>query len=299
MTNSLKTCKNLCTAIISFVLLFAVASCERSREPQTPFKTIAINDIEIKSVYITDKDFSCPFNVILPSDYKTSGKKYPVLYLLHGMNNDNYAWQRSGNVVELTEKAVNDGVIAPFIIVLPNAYMTFYVDDLDFSGIPVFEIYPKLKFESFFTKELQPYIEKNFPIMTDREHTAIAGLSMGGYGASYHAFNYPEKYSYCASFSGAVSGGDWTGLTDRLPSVEDIFEKNGYDSDSFPLLPEYVMDCGEDDLICGEFNRVTEEYFKSIKFPHVYRTFPGGHDWDYWSPAYVRMLPELAKHFGK
>lgn len=91
-------------------------------------------------------------------------------------------------------------------------------------------------------------------------------------------------------FCPSVCGGFLRTLSETADSVQDIFEKNGYDSDSFPLLPEYVMDCGEDDLICGEFNRVTEEYLKSIKFPHVYRTFPGGHDWDYWSPAYHQCI---------
>lgn len=301
MTVSLKTYKTVCTTIIAFVLSYAAASCERDpvEIPPTPYKAKAINDIEIHSEYITDKDFSCPFNVILPSDYKTSGKRYPVLYLFHGAAGNNHSWQKDGNIVKMTEKAVNSNVIVPFVIVLPNAYMTFCVDDLDWSCIPIMRYYPKLKFESFFTKELQPYVEKNFPVMTDREHTAIAGLSMGGYGASYYAFNYPEKYSYCASFSGAVSGGDWTGITDKLPSVKDIFENKGYDENSFPYLPEYVMDCGKDDIVCGEFNIITDKFLTDINFPHVYRSFNGGHTWDYWSAAYERMLPELAEHFNK
>ena len=290
--------------IIAAIATFVVTSCNRESNPEQepewePYEAVEINDIVIKSEYITDKDFRCPFNVILPSDFMSSGKKYPVLYLLHGMAGNNNSWQDEGNVVEMTETAVNSGMIVPFIIVLPNAYMTFYVDDLDWSSIPVMDMYPKLKFASFFTKELQPYVEKNFPVMTDREHTAIAGLSMGGYGASYYAFNYPGKYSYCASFSGAVCGGDWTLLTDKVPSVEDIFRNKGYDASSFPFLPEYVMDCGEDDIICGGFNKETDAFLNKVGFPHVYRSFPGGHDWEYWSAAYLRMLPELAVHFNK
>lgn len=296
----------IAAAIFSAAIFSAAPSCKRGLDNEqdpdpelVPYEVVEINNIVIKSEYITDKDFRCPFNVILPSDFMSSGKKYPVLYLFHGIIDDNNIWQEKGNVVGLTENAVNSGVIVPFIIVLPNAYMTFYVDDLDWSNIPIMNRYPKLKFESFFTKELQPYIEKNFPVMTDREHTAVAGISMGGYGASYHAFNYPWKYSYCASFSGAVSGGNWTLLTDKVPSVEDIFRNKGYDETSFSSLPEYVMDCGADDILCAGFNKETDAFLNEVKFPHVYRSFPGGHIWKYWSGAYQRMLPELAVHFNK
>ena len=285
--------------LLAVSVVMGTVSCEKIIKWLEPYETTSINDIVIESRFITNKDYNCPFNVILPADYKTSGERYPVLYLLHGMTDDNYSWQEEGDVVELTKKAVDAGIIDPFIIVLPNAYLTFYVDDLDWSELPVFNYHPKLKFESFFTKELQPYIESHFPVLTDREHTAIAGLSMGGYGASYYAFKYPEKYCYCASFSGAVNGADWTGLTDKVPSIEDIFKTKGYTKDDFDRLPEYIMDCGDVDIVCSLFNDLTHDFLKSIEFPHVYRVYSGGHNWDYWRPAYERMLPELAKHFDK
>lgn len=280
----------LCLTAVSFV-----------RVPNPDFKVVEENNIVIKSKYLTAEGYEAPFNVILPADYKTSGKKYPVLYLLHGMTDDNNAWQEGGNLVALTEEAVRAGVIQPFIIVLPNAYLTFYVDGLNWSEVkvPVVSKMPTLSYESFFVKELQPYIEKHYPVRTDREHTAIAGLSMGGYGASYHAFKYPEKYSFCASFSGAVDGGDWTGLTDRVPSIEDVFAEKGYEESNFDTLPQYIMDCGREDAVCGTFNVDTHAFLKRIEFPHTFRSFPGIHDWPYWQKAYVRMLPELAEHFNK
>ncbi|MCQ2155537.1 MAG: hypothetical protein MJY55_06990 [Bacteroidales bacterium] len=288
--------KKLVVILLSMSVAAGAVSCKKADDSPKPYEAICINDIVIKSEYITDEDYKCPFNVILPADYETSGKRYPVLYLFHGMNGDNHAWQTNGDVVKLTKKAVDAGVIAPFIIVTPNAYLTFFVDDLEWPEI--FD-QPVLKFESFFTKELQPYVESHFPVLTDREHTAVAGLSMGGYGASYYAFKYPEKYCFCDSFSGAVSGGDWTGLTDRVPSVEDVFKAKGYTEDDFPRLPEYVMDCGGNDMVCSQFNELTHRFLKSIDFPHKYRMYPGEHNWDYWRPAYERMLPELAEHFGK
>lgn len=280
-------------AVLTALTIILVTSCGKIRNNVS---FVAENDIVIESQYMTTEGYEAPFNVILPSDYKTSGKKYPVLYLLHGMFADNNSWQKDGNVVALTQKAIRDGVIDPFIIVCPNAYLSFYVDGLEW---PIFKRMPVLYYESFFVKELQPYIESTYPVMTDREHTAIAGLSMGGYGASYYAFEYPEKYCYCGSFSGAVDGGDWTGLTDVIPSVEEIFIANGYNESNYSLLPQYIMDCGLDDNICGPFNTDTEAFLEEVEFPHIYRRYPGHHEWDYWKDAYVRMLPELAEHFNK
>lgn len=286
--------KRYCILLLLGAVSILAVSCGKIR---SRISLVEENDIVIESQYMTVEGYEAPFNVILPAGYKTSGKRYPVLYLLHGMFNDNHSWQKDGDVVSLTQKAIWSGVIDPFIIVTPNAYLSFYVDNLEwpFERIPM----PVLMFESFFVKELQPYIEKTYPVMTDREHTAIAGLSMGGYGASYYAFKYPEKYSFCDSFSGAVNGGDWTGLTDVLPSVEEIFIEKGYQKEDFDSLPQYIMDCGETDKVCGPYNTNTHNFLESVEFPHTYRRFPGGHEWSYWKDAYVRMLPELAEHFNK
>ena len=283
---------------LSSVLLLCIVSCS-PKEAEGPFTMTSVDNVVLKSEFITDEDFNFPFNIILPSDYETSGKKYPVLYLFHGVIDDHNAWKKKGDVVRMTEDAVNDGVIEPFIIVLPNAYLSFYVDSLDWSELLPFINSPKLRFESFFTKTLQPYMESHYPVLADREHTAIVGLSMGGYGASYHAFKYPDKYCYCASISGAVKGGNWTGITDRIPSVQDIFEREDYSRDSFKDLPEYVMDCGDADPICGRYNEEIHEFLDSIGFPHEYRRMPGTHAWNYWKEAYKRMLPELARHFNE
>lgn len=289
--------KALSLSLCLLALVSAAVSCKKDETytPDPEFSLVSEKNIVIESEYMTEEGYEAPFNVILPADYKTSGKEYPVLYLLHGMAGNNNSWQESGEVEDLTINAVRNGIIKPYIIVCPRAYLSFYVDGLEYK----IEGMPKLMYESFFFKELVPYIEKNFPVMTDREHTAVAGLSMGGYGASYYAFNYPGKFAYCASFSGAVEGGNWTGITDALPSLSDIFRKNGYGKEDFASLPQYTMDCGEDDIICGDFNTNIHDFLNSIGFPHTYRTSPGGHEWEFWKKAYERMIPELAEHFNK
>ena len=304
MCNLFKFHRISCLALIAAAVSLAVSSCD-DLIPDTLYETVAVNDVVIKSVYITDEDYTCPFNVILPSDYETSGKKYPVLYLLHGMTNDNYSWQKDGDVVAMTEFAVNTGVIDPFIIVLPSAYMTFYVDDLDWSGIPVLEIYPKLKFESFFTKELQPYVEKNFPVLTDREHTAIAGLSMGGYGAWYLGMSAPDKFSKAASMSGALDLPAMVAMGDRPggPAIwENIFgaQRNIADTESDLVylydrcvkngkVPSLYQSCGTEDFLYPT-NVAMRDCLQAKGADLFYSEGTGHHDWDFWDDRIKEMF---------
>lgn len=234
------------------------------------------------------------YSIYLPADYEVSGSKYPVLYLLHGMASDNTEWQSKGDVMSVTDEFIRSGKICPFIIVIPKADNSFYVDNFD-----LFDGDPGHKYESFFFQELMPYIEANYPVMTDRAHTAVAGLSMGGYGASYYAFNYPERFSFSYSMSGAIEGLDWTTITDKVPSVEDIFTRKGYKQEDFPKLPAYFIDCGTEDILCKIFNDTTHEFLESINFNHTFREYEGGHSWEYWKGSYKRMIPDLASQFAK
>lgn len=242
-------------------------------------------------------DDSLDFTIYIPGDYKTSGKKYPVLYLFHGIASDHTAWNEEGDVVKMTDEAIRNGEIKPFIIVMPNAFNSFMVD-----GFWLFDGFPGHKFESCFFKMLKPYIEANYPVMTDRAHTAVAGLSMGGYGASLYGFKYPETFCMSYSMSGATEGLNWIwsrkdeGL---VPSIETIFREKEYTRSDYGRLPDYYMDCGTEDLLCKSFNDLTHDFLVSIGFPHAFREYKGCHDWDYWKGCYSRMIPDLARHFDQ
>lgn len=237
------------------------------------------------------------FTVYVPKGGDGSGPAYPVLYLFHGMNGDHMAWEEKGRVVEMTDSAIRAGVIRPFIIVMPNAYNSFFVD-----GFYLLDGEPGNKYETFFFTRLVPYIEANYPVMKDRAHTAVAGLSMGGYGASLYAFKYPGKFCFSYSMSGATEGLDWIWSEDDedlVPSIPRVFETKGYKKEDFGNLPAYFMDCGTEDIICKGFNDMTHEYLRSIKFPHEFREYEGEHEWEYWTACYRRMLPDLSRHFDK
>lgn len=278
--------------ILSLSLLLVLAfSCKRKEPEPKVFESVMLRDRQLDSRYLEDS--VARYNIYLPKDYATSGKTYPVLYLFHGVMDDHSAWTAKGNVKSITDKAVKEGIIEPFIIVMPDGFNCFYVNGAKLSG----KKREGNDWESYFWKELKPMIEKKYPVRKGKANTAIAGNSMGGYGAVYHAFNYPGRFSFCYSMSGALDGMGIFGL-DKAPSLKAIFKKKGYDRNSYGKLPEFIMESGKGDIVCGGFNDSADKFLESVEFPHEFRKLPGGHNWEFWKESYERMLPDLAKHFG-
>lgn len=275
--------------IVSAVLF--LFSCERKEESPEYFESVLLEDVQFESDYL--EDGVATYNIYLPADYESSGKKYPVLYLFHGVTDNHSAWNSKGKVKEITDKAIKEGTVSPFIIVMPDGFNCFYVN----GAKNVDGKQEGNDWESYYWKELRPRIENTYPVKKGRENTAIAGNSMGGYGAMYYSFNYPSRFCFCYTMSAAV---DNIGIfIDRkLPSLEEIFNKRGYDETVYDRLPHFVMDCGKADILSIGFNEKTHKYLDSACFSHTLNICNGIHDWSFWRESYERMLPYLATHFG-
>lgn len=127
--------------------------------------------------------------VYLPPNYDGSGKtKYPVLYYLHGLNNDARRFFREG-LPEATTQLITEKKIAPLIIVCPAGDASFYVNKKDGSA----------PYEDYVSKEVPEFIQGQFPVRSDRDGRAIGGISMGGYGALKIGMGQPKLF-------GAASG---------------------------------------------------------------------------------------------
>lgn len=222
-------------------------------------------------------------SLYLPADYQTSGKRYPVLYLLHGMYGDQNDW--INNSMNATcNNIISAGECPELIVVMPYGANDFYVDGLT----------PGVKWESYFHEELIPFVESNYPCRTDRSSRAIAGLSMGGYGTVYHAFTYPEKFCVAYAMSGAVEG---IGAA-VTPSLESIFKQKGYTAEDFSSLPELTLECGKQDQLCFSANVNTNAYLSSVGFEHTYLIRDGVHDWAFWKLCLPKTLRAVGRHFS-
>lgn len=244
------------------------------------------------------------YSIYLPSDYNSSQRKYPVLYLLHGYTDDETMWLQSGEVKEVADQAINSGYAAQMIIVMPNAWDTWYVNQYD----------GKAPYEDMFFEELIPYIEKTYRARSKKEFRAIAGLSMGGYGSFLYSLHHPDYFAACAPLSAAVFD-DATMMKRQESWYKELFgrlygpgldhwHKNSvmqllaeWDSNNLPRT-RYYIDCGDDDtLLEGNFqiHKIMQE--KGIK--HEFRVRDGGHSWLYWRTALPEVLHFVSTSFRR
>ncbi|MBV6443191.1 MAG: hypothetical protein EPGJADBJ_04920 [Saprospiraceae bacterium] len=134
------------------------------------------------------------YSIYLPSDYETSNRRYPVLYLLHGYTDDETAWTQFGEANLIADRLSQAGEIPSMIIVMPDAGVSWYVNSAD----------GKVLYEDFFIKELIPHIDATYRTRNSKEFRAIAGLSMGGHGSLIMAMKHPDLFTAAAPLSAGI-----------------------------------------------------------------------------------------------
>ena len=204
--------------------------------------------------------------VYMPPDY-SKNKKYPVLYLLHGIGGDEFEWLHGGKPELILDNLYAQGKIEPMIVVLPNGRAM--KDDRATGNIMAPDkVQAFATFEQDLLNDLIPYIEKNFPVYTDREHRAIAGLSMGGGQSLNFGLGNLDKFAWVGGFSSAPN----TKPPEQLvPNPEETKQK----------LKLLWISCGASDGLIT-FSKRTHEYLEKNNVPHIYYIEPGVHDFKVW-----------------
>jgi putative tributyrin esterase len=272
--------------ILLFVLLFLPISVYAQRDPP-------VSQIELKSTLLGR---TVNYQILYPVRYQSPenrDKRFPVIYLLHGVTGHSTDW------LERTKVALYATHYDLFIVMVEGAN-GWYTDSATI---------PADKYESYILRELIPDVEKRFRVSTQRESRAIAGLSMGGYGAIKFGLKYPEMFALAASMSGAFRGPSWTGqdLKDFGVVRDSVLQTFGpADSptraanDVYKLaravpaprigtLPYFYLDCGTEDFLYGN-SRELAALFVELKMPHEYRELPGSHSWPYWDAQIQEIL---------
>lgn len=243
------------------------------------------------------------YAIYLPPDYETSGRSYPVLYLLHGAGDDQTGWVQFGEVLNITDKALADGTATPMIIVMPDANTgrRGYFNDVKGDW----------NYEDFFFKELIPFVEKKYRTKTDKRSRAVAGLSMGGGGTFVYALHHPEMFSSACPLSAAVGpfslDDTKKSLTRNNPNLADSVVANYYNRQSVLALvnnmPDdqkkavrWYIDCGDDDFLF-EGNALVHIAMRKKEVPHEYRVRDGGHTWTYWRGSLPKVLGFVSDAF--
>jgi S-formylglutathione hydrolase FrmB len=245
-----------------------------------------------------------PYNVVLPLGYERGQTRYPVLYLLHGFSGHYDNWVSKTKLAEYAAQY-------PLIVVTPEGNDGWYTDSARA---------PADRYESYIVKELLPDVARRYRTVETRAARAVAGLSMGGYGALKFGVKYPETFALAASMSGAVGVASWRDESDLhfspalKKSILDTFGgasgATKRDNDLFRLvrempparaaaLPFLYLDCGtEDPLQLLEPNHSLADLLVERKIPHEYRQLPGRHDWVYWDQQVQEILRIAARRLS-
>lgn len=215
------------------------------------------------------------------------GNKHPVLFLLHGLSDDHTIWMRRTSIERY---AAALGIA----VVMPNVHRSFYADMAN-----------GLRYWSFISEELPRLARSFFPLAEEREHTFVAGLSMGGYGAMKLGLSYPERFGAVASLSGVMDAQAFA-YTRDLQEMSSIFgdlgSVPGSRNDLFHLAarlaasgvsqPKLFQCCGTEDFLYADNVRF-REHCRQLGLELSYEEEPGIHEWGYWDMKIKRVLEWL------
>jgi S-formylglutathione hydrolase FrmB len=242
-----------------------------------------------------------PYNVLLPLDYEepaARGKRYPVLYLLHGLFGHYDNWMTNTKLSDYAAKY-------SMIIIMPEGNDNWYTDS---------ETSPADKYETYIVQELIPDVQRRYRTIEAREGRAITGLSMGGYGALKFGVKHPEMFVFVGSMSGALRAASWAETDLRgleaiwrtlapvygpenspVRAANDVFKLiRELTSSQVAALPYVYLDCGTEDPFLSS-SRSMSEILLAHKIPHEYRELPGTHSWTYWDSQVEGVLAIAAR----
>jgi len=247
--------------------------------------------------------------VLLPPNYdSTPAKRYPVLYFLHGLGENEQTLFKTGGW-NLIEDLRQQHKISDFLIVTPDAKASFYINSAD----------GKVRYSDFFLQEFMPYIEGKYRIRRERNARAISGISMGGYGALRFAFADPGMFSAVSAQSPALMTESLQELNAALRAGTPLGRPLGpafgnpinvqhwKDNDPFSLARKnktalgglvIYFNCGRDDDFGFETGaaaldrQLQEEHIK-----HEFHLYPGDHSPSYFGAHLGEVMEFHSKLF--
>ena len=288
--------KKISFIVILFVFVSSVVMAQRGKVFET--RTLKSNILKMDRRYA----------IYLPAGYDESDQSYPVLYLLHGSGDDHTGWVQFGQVQNIADRVIAEGLAGPMIIVMPDAN----------TGVRGYfnAIQGNFNYEDFFFQELIPHIEKTYRVRSERRYRAISGLSMGGGGTIFYALHQPDMFAAAAPLS--ASTGNWeleqfkqrmsannglAGLSEQ--QIEDYFNRLNIEAliknasaDELRKIKtiRWYISCGDDDFLY-EGNSMMHITFRKNEIPHEYRVKDGGHTWTYWRMELPLVMEFVAKSF--
>ena len=232
--------------------------------------------------------------VYTPAGYDNNTKeKYPVLYLLHGAGGDENAWSELGRAVQILDNLIAQGKAKPMIMVMPNGnggqqavpgeypnsmYKPSFMNERTMDGA----------IEAAFVKDVVGYVDSHYRTIADKQHRAIAGLSMGGFHSLWISANNPETFDFVGLFSAAISRENPQGEYAYI--YQDLDKKLTAQFKKAPKL--YYIAIGDKDFLFNDnVNYRSKLDAKGVKYE--YWETDGGHEWRNWRKYLNAFLQKI------
>lgn len=230
--------------------------------------------------------------VYTPAGYETSGKRYPVFYLLHGMGGDENAWSELGRAAQILDNLIAQGKAEPMIVVMTNgnADLEAAPGESSLGYMPPTTRLGKTMEGSFETHfpEVVKFIDKNYRTKANKKNRAIAGLSMGGFHSLHISKQYPDMFDYVGLFSAAIM----PGKNATSPIYKDMEGKLKLQFAKKPVL--YWIAIGKTDFLY-KANREYRKLLDEKGYPYEYFENEDGHIWRNWRIYLTEFTPRLFK----
>jgi enterochelin esterase-like enzyme len=204
--------------------------------------------------------------IYAPPGY-SKNKKYPVLYLLHGIGGDEKEWLNGGNPQIILDNLIASKKAAPMLVVMPDANM----------GVPGFDESGLKKFEQELSTMIIPFVEKNYRVKTDAISRALAGLSMGGIHTLYTGIKHSDKFSYI----GVFSSGWIMPNQNEIANNQYTFLKENANQINNRVKQFWISMGGKEDIAYKNCQLMLAK-FNEMKINYAYSEYPGGHTWQVW-----------------
>jgi enterochelin esterase-like enzyme len=256
------------TLFIAFCFSAAAQSLEKSAPAGFDSVRVDIKHGKIDTISYPSKTVGVDRKALIytPPGYSKS-KKYPVLYLLHGIGGDEKEWYTNGQPQVILDNLYANNKLTPMIVVLPNgramkndrAVGNIFTPD---------KVQAFATFEKDLLNDLIPFVERKYKVYTDRENRAIAGLSMGGGQSLNFGLGNLDKFAWVGGFSSAPNT---KSPEELLPNPEEAKKK----------LKLLWLSCGDADNLI-RLTSGTHDYLQKNNVPHILYVEPGGHDFKVW-----------------
>ena len=271
------------------LLVLYVVSCSKNTQPglvDHPRLTPAVRMIDI-TFHSAALNRDMPYRAIIPATI-AANQKLPVLYLLHGGGGGFRDWSNYSDVASYAERGL--------ILIMPQGNSSYYTNSAD---------RPQDRYEDYIVRDLIADVEQRFPAADDRTHRAIAGVSMGGFGAVVLALKHPDLFVFAGGLSSALDVPSRPFSIKRIGQYRQhasIFGPWGSQSrrasDPFVLVrsvdpaqaPYLFLTCGDLEGLLPTNHRF-DAILQARHFRYEFHTVSGGHDWNQWN----REVPSLMK----